>query len=64
MELLALGAKKMSTEQRSIWDKLRLVLKEVMPFTTTYRDYFIVYMDLGLDRLNLQIFFAQFLDHA
>lgn len=29
------------------WDRLRSILEEVHPFLSKYRDYFIVYMDLG-----------------
>lgn len=47
MELIRTAANQIPEERKFIWDKLRLILEKVVPFTTDYRDYFIVYMDLG-----------------
>ncbi len=32
---------------RSFWENIKLILEQVYPFTTSHRDYFIVFMDLG-----------------
>ena len=47
MDLMLTAAKQMAAGKMVIWDRLRRILEEVLPFTTNYRDYFIVYMDLG-----------------
>jgi len=47
MDLLLTEATQMTAGKMVIWDRLRRILEEVLPFTTNYRDYFIVYMDLG-----------------
>lgn len=47
MDLMMIAANRMAAGQIGIWDRLRLILGEVLPFVTTYRDYFVVYMDLG-----------------
>ncbi len=31
----------------SFWEKLQRVFEAVVPFTTDFRDYFVIYMDLG-----------------
>ncbi len=47
MDLMLAAANQMASGKTGIWDRLRLILEEVPPFTSSYRDYFIVYMDLG-----------------
>ncbi len=37
----------------SIWETLQQVLDMVLPFTTMYRDYFVVFMDLGSPSMDV-----------
>ncbi len=60
MELLQTAANRMAAGQMNIWQRMQRILEEVVPFTTLYRDYFIVYMDLGSP--SMDIFAAELSD--
>lgn len=47
IELMQTTANRMGSGQMDIWQRMQRILEEVVPFTILYRDYFIVYMDLG-----------------
>lgn len=47
MDLMMAAADRVATGQAGIWQRMQHILEEVVPFTSLYRDYFIVYMDLG-----------------
>ncbi len=52
MELLLTEARQLTEGKIVIWERLHRILEKVLPFTTTYRDYFIVYMDLGSSSMD------------
>lgn len=47
MVLLESAAKLMAAGEFDTWDRLQRILEAVEPFTSAYRDYFLVYMELG-----------------
>ena len=47
MALMMEAANRMTAAPTAIWERLHRVLKEVPPFVSRYRDYLVVYMDLG-----------------
>lgn len=47
MDLMMEAAERMRTGPAGIWERLRRVLNEVLPYVARYRDYLVVYMDLG-----------------
>ncbi len=53
IDLMLTEATQMTAGKMVIWDRLRSILEAVLPFTKNYRDYFIVYMDLGSPSMDL-----------
>jgi len=47
LALLQEQGRHLETKNQSIWDILRIALEAVLPFTEKYRDYLVVYLDLG-----------------
>lgn len=47
IDLLQLAIDRMAAVQHDFWQQLQRILEEVVPFVSYYRDYFIIYMDLG-----------------
>lgn len=47
MDLMMKEAGQIAEGRMVIWDRLQRVLERVAPFTAAYRDYFVIYMDLG-----------------
>ena len=47
IDLLQMAANQMTVGELGFWERLQQQLDEVVPFLTLYKDYFIVYMELG-----------------
>lgn len=47
MDLMLGISKQLDLDDLSFYDKLRRIFEAVVPFVNEYRDYFVVYMDLG-----------------
>ncbi len=47
LELTTTKADQILSLEMDIWERLRHLLEEILTFTTEFRDYFIIYMDLS-----------------
>ena len=47
LDLILMEYNQFEGKGESFWEMLRMAIEQVNPFTTSYRDYFIVFMDLG-----------------
>lgn len=47
LDLILIEYRQYEEKEEPVWDTLQQVLDKVHPFTTMYRDYFVVFMDLG-----------------